>query len=207
MSFKLPELPYDPSAMSPILSKETFEYHYGKHHRAYVDKLNQLIDGTDFAQKTLEEIVKSSKDKPPVFNNAAQAWNHTFYWLGLSPRKGMLPGGALKDQIKKDFGSFEDFKNKFSEASVAQFGSGWGWLVWNTSGKLEIVTTSNAGNPMTEGKVPLLTCDVWEHAYYIDYRNARPKYIEQFWEITNWEFADTNFAAKTIANMSLLMRR
>jgi len=185
MTFELPKLPYELDALAPHISKETLEYHYGKHHKAYVDNLNKLIVGTEFENMPLEDIIKKSSGG--IFNNAAQIWNHTFYFSGFSPNGGGQPTGALADAINNTFGSFESFKEKLSQAAATQFGSGWAWLVKNAQGKLEIVATSNAGNPMTDGKTPLLTCDVWEHAYYIDYRNARPKYIENFWEIVNWD--------------------
>ena len=185
MTFELPKLPYELDALAPHISKETLEYHYGKHHKAYVDNLNKLIVGTEFENMLLEDIIKKSSGG--IFNNAAQIWNHTFYFSGFSPNGGGQPTDALADAINSTFGSFESFKEKLSQAAATQFGSGWAWLVKNAQGKLEIVATSNAGNPMTDGKTPLLTCDVWEHAYYIDYRNARPKYIENFWEIVNWD--------------------
>lgn len=186
MTFELPKLPYDLSALEPHISKETLEYHYGKHHQAYVNNLNNLVKGTEFENMFLEDIIRKSSGG--IFNNAAQIWNHTFYFNGFKPKGGGEPTGALAKAINDTFGSFTAFKEKFSQAAASQFGSGWAWLVRNAQGKLEIVATSNAGNPMTDGKTPLLTCDVWEHAYYIDYRNARPKYIEHFWEIINWDF-------------------
>lgn len=190
MAFELPALPYAMDALTPHISKETLEYHYGKHHRAYVTNLNNLVPGTEFENKSLEEIMKKSSGG--IFNNAAQIWNHTFYWHSLSPNGGGEPSGKLADLIKKDFGSFADFKAAFTKAALTQFGSGWAWLVKNASGKLEIVQTSNAGNPLLENKKPLLTCDVWEHAYYIDTRNDRAKYVEHFWNCVNWEFAEKN---------------
>ena len=186
MTFELPKLPYEPTALEPHISKETLEYHHGKHHQAYVNNLNNLIKGTEFESMSLEDIIRKSSGG--IFNNAAQIWNHTFYFNGFKPKGGGEPKGALADAINSAFGSFHTFKEKFSQAAATQFGSGWAWLVKNGQGTLEIVATGNAGNPMTDGKKPLLTCDVWEHAYYIDYRNARPKYIENFWEIINWEF-------------------
>ncbi len=186
MTFELLKLPYDLNALEPHISKETLEYHHGKHHKAYVDNLNKLIIGTEFEKMSLEDIIR--KASGGIFNNAAQIWNHTFYFNGFKPKGGGEPMGALADAIKNTFGSFKDFKDKLSQAAATQFGSGWAWLVKNAQGKLEIVATGNAGNPMTDSKTPLLTCDVWEHAYYIDYRNARPKYIENFWEIINWDF-------------------
>jgi len=192
MEHKLPELPYAMDALEPHISKETLEYHYGKHHKTYVDNLNKLIPGTEFESLSLEDIIKKSSGG--IFNNAAQIWNHSFYWNCLSP-KGGEPGGALAEAINKNFGSLDEFKQKFSQTAVTTFGSGWGWLVKNAAGDLEIVSTSNAGCPLTEGKTPLLTCDVWEHAYYIDYRNARPKYVETFWKIVNWDFVAQNYKA------------
>lgn len=189
MAFTLPELPYAKDSLAPHISAETLDFHYGKHHAAYVNKLNQLVEGTDFAEASLEDIIMKSSGG--VFNNAAQVWNHTFYWNGLSPNGGGAPTGKIGDAIQATWGSFEKFKEEFSATSAGQFGSGWGWLVDN-GGKLEIVSTSNAGNPMTDGKKPLLTCDVWEHAYYVDYRNARPKYLEAFWNLVNWDFVNKN---------------
>lgn len=186
MAIPFPELPYSKDALAPHISPETLEYHYGKHHKAYVDKLNSLIPGTEFENMGLEEIIQKSQG--PIFNNAAQVWNHTFYWHCLKPKGGGAPQGRLGEQINKAFGSFDKFKEQFSNAAVGQFGSGWAWLVHDQSGQLKIETTSNAGCPLTEGKKPLLTCDVWEHAYYIDYRNARPKYVETFWSLVNWDF-------------------
>jgi superoxide dismutase, Fe-Mn family len=189
--FELPPLPYALDALQPYISKETLEYHHGKHHKAYVDKLNELIVGTEFADMKLEEIVK--KASGPIFNNAGQDWNHTFYWNSLTPKSSREPSGKLADAIKKKFGSFDEFKKQFTQTSVGTFGSGWGWLVKAADGSLELLSTSNAGTPMTQGKTALLTCDVWEHAYYIDYRNLRPKYLENFWEIVNWDFVEQNF--------------
>ncbi len=193
MAFELPSLPYAKNALAPHISEETLDFHYGKHHQTYVTNLNNLVPGTEFENMSLEEIVKKSSGG--IFNNAAQVWNHTFYWNSLSPNGGGEPTGPLADAINQTFGSFAQFCEKFTQASVTTFGSGWGWLVKNAQGGLEIVSTSNAGNPMTDGKTPLLTCDVWEHAYYIDYRNARPKYLEAFWALVNWEFAAKNFAS------------
>jgi Fe-Mn family superoxide dismutase len=186
MEHKLPDLPYAGDALKPHISAETIEYHYGKHHRAYVDNLNKLIPGTEFENMALEDIIK--KASGGIFNNAAQVWNHTFYWNCLSPGGGGAPAGALAAAIDKAFGSFEKFKEQFASAGATRFGSGWAWLVKNPDGSLAIESTSNADNPIKEGKKPLLTCDVWEHAYYIDYRNARAKYIEAFWNIVNWDF-------------------
>ena len=191
MEHKLPELPYAKDALAPHISAETLEFHYGKHHATYVTNLNKLIAGTEFENLALEEIVKRATGG--VFNNAAQIWNHTFYWHCLAPKAGGEPTGALAQAITLAFGSFAAFKEKFSAAAVGTFGSGWAWLVKNPDGSLAIESTSNAANPMTSGKKPLLTCDVWEHAYYIDYRNARPKYVEAFWNLVNWKFVADNF--------------
>ena len=193
MAFTLPELPYAMDALSPHISAETLEFHYGKHHNAYVTNLNKLVEGTANAEKTLEEIIKSSDGG--LFNNAAQVWNHSFYWNCLSPNGGGEPTAKLADEINKAFGSFAEFKEKFSTAAATQFGSGWAWLVQKSDGSLDIVKTANAGCPLTDGVKPLLTCDVWEHAYYVDYRNARPKYVEAFWNLVNWDFANQNFSA------------
>ena len=192
MAFELPPLPYAKNALAPTISEETVEYHYGKHHQAYVTNLNNLIKGSEFEAMGLEDIVRKSSGG--VFNNAAQVWNHTFYWNCLKPGGGGAPTGALAAAIDKAFGSFAAFKEKFSSSAVGNFGSGWTWLVKNADGSLEVLNTSNAGTPMTSGKTALLTCDVWEHAYYIDYRNARPKYVESFWGLVNWEFVAKNFA-------------
>ena len=191
MAFELPALPYPRNALAPHISEETLNYHYGKHHQAYVDNLNKLVPGTDFEGQSLEEIMK--KASGGVYNNAAQVWNHTFYWNSLSPNGGGEPKGALADAINKAFGSFAAFKEKFSASAVGNFGSGWTWLVKKSDGSLDIVNTGAAGNPLLDGHKPLLTCDVWEHAYYIDYRNARPKYVEAFWNLVNWDFAAKNF--------------
>lgn len=182
--FTLPQLPWAKDALEPTISKETIEYHYGKHHQAYVDKLNKLVPGTEFEDATLEEIVKKSKGD--IFNNGAQVWNHTFYWESLTPDAPAKPEGQLMEKIVQEFGSFEEFKKEFADAATSQFGSGWAWLVLNGNGKLSIEKTGNAENPMTKGMKPLLTCDVWEHAYYIDYRNKRPDYVESFFKIINW---------------------
>ena len=192
MKHELPSLPYSLDALAPTLSKETLEYHYGKHHKAYVDKLNELIPGTEFAELSLEDIIKKAP-AGPIFNNAAQIWNHTFYWQSMTPESAKnKPHDALASEIDKAFGSFEKFKETFNKAAIAQFGSGWAWLVKDDQG-LSIQTTSNAATPFKDGKICLMTCDVWEHAYYIDYRNARPKYLEKFWELMNWDFASKNF--------------
>jgi len=193
MSFELPALPYAKDALAPHISAETIEYHYGKHHQTYVTNLNNLVPGTEFEGLSLEEIVKKSTGG--IFNNAAQVWNHTFYWNGLAPNAGGEPTGALADAINATFGSFEKFKEEFTKCAVTTFGSGWAWLVKNADGSLALVSTSNAGCPLTAGQTPILTCDVWEHAYYIDFRNLRPKYLEAFWALVNWEVANANFAA------------
>ena len=190
MEHKFPELPYAKDALAPHISEETIEYHYGKHHKAYVDNLNKLIPGTEFENLPLEEIIK--KATGGIFNNAAHVWNHTFYWNCLSPKGGGEPTGAPAEAITKSFGSFAQFKEKFTNAAVTQFGSGWAWLVRYADGSLAIEATSNAQTPVKEGKKVLLTCDVWEHAYYIDYRNARAKYVEAFWNLVNWDFVAAN---------------
>ncbi len=192
MEHTLPQLPYAHDALAPHISKETIEFHYGKHHQTYVTNLNNLIKGTEFENASLEEIVKKSSGG--IFNNAAQIWNHTFYWNSLSPNGGGEPTGALKDAIIKKWGSFDEFKKAFAQTCVGTFGSGWGWLVKTPAGELELVSTSNAATPLTTANKPLLTCDVWEHAYYIDYRNSRPNYMDAFWKLVNWEFASKNFA-------------
>ncbi|MDT8398738.1 MAG: Fe-Mn family superoxide dismutase [Pseudomonadales bacterium] len=193
MAIELPALPYAQDALEPHISKETLAYHYGKHHNTYVVKLNGLIEGTPAAQQSLEDIVKSATGG--VFNNAAQVWNHSFYWHCLSPNGGGEPQGALAEAINGSFGSFAAFKTKFTDSAVNNFGSGWTWLVKNAGGELAIVNTSNAATPLTEvGVVPLLTVDVWEHAYYIDYRNLRPKYMDAFWSLVNWDFAASNLS-------------
>lgn len=193
MSFQLPPLPYAQDALVPHMSAETLEHHHGKHHKTYVDNLNKLVPGTEFEGKSLEEIIMTSSGG--IFNNAAQIWNHTFFWNCLSPQGGGEPTGELAAALIRDFGSVEKFKELFAEASIKQFGSGWGWLVKNSSGKLEILSTSNAETPMTKGHTALLTCDVWEHAYYIDYRNSRPNFLAAFWKIVNWSFVEKNFHA------------
>jgi Fe-Mn family superoxide dismutase len=194
MAFELPPLPYEKNALAPHISEETLDFHYGKHHNTYVVKLNGLIEGTEFADKSLEDIIKTSTGG--IFNNAAQIWNHTFYWNSLSPNGGGTPTQDLAAAIDKAFGSLEGFKEKFNEMAVNNFGSSWTWLVKNADNSLEIVNTSNAATPLTEaGKTPLLTCDLWEHAYYIDYRNLRPSYLDAFWKLVNWEFAAKNFTA------------
>jgi Fe-Mn family superoxide dismutase len=177
-------------ALAPYISKETLEYHYGKHHQTYVTNLNNMIPGTEFENLSLEEIVKKSTGG--VFNNAAQVWNHTFYWNGLKPNGGGAPAGKLADAINAKWGSFDGFKDAFTKSAVGNFGSGWTWLVKKADGSLDIVNTSNAATPLTTADVALLTCDVWEHAYYIDTRNARPKYLENFWALVNWDFVAKN---------------
>ena len=193
MSFTLPALPYELDALAPHISKETLEFHYGKHHNTYVVNLNNLIQDTEFADKSLEEIVQTSNGG--MFNNAAQVWNHTFYWHCLSPNGGDEPTGDLLAAIEKSFGSFAEFKTKFTQTAITTFGSGWAWLVKNADGSLSLQSTSNAATPLTDKAVtPLLTCDVWEHAYYIDYRNARPAYLDAFWNLVNWDFVAENLA-------------
>ena len=195
MSYELPELPYASDALEPHISAETFSYHHGKHHAAYVNKLNEMTDGDD--SKSLEELIRTAEGG--LFNQAAQVWNHTFYWSCMAPGGGGAPSGDLAEAIVRDFGSFEDFTSQFKAAAAGQFGSGWAWLCWNGS-SLEICTIANAGNPMTDGKTPLLTCDVWEHAYYVDFRNARPKYLATFFEsLVNWEFVSANYASYVAA--------
>ncbi|MGE8546850.1 MAG: superoxide dismutase [Fe] [Alcaligenes sp.] len=190
MAFTLPALPYELNALEPHISQETLEFHYGKHHQAYVTNLNNLVAGTEFENASLEDVVKKSSGG--VFNNAAQVWNHTFYWNSLSPNGGGAPTGKVADAINAKWGSFDAFKDAFTKSAVGNFGSGWTWLVKKADGSLDIVNTSNAGTTLTSDDVALLTCDVWEHAYYIDYRNARPKYLEHFWNLVNWEFAAKN---------------
>lgn len=190
MEHKLPPLPWPQTALEPFISVETIEFHYGKHHQAYVTNLNKLIQGTEFENMPLEEIIQ--KASGGIFNNAAQVWNHTFYWSCMAPNAGAEPTGALADALNKAFGGFAQFKDKFSTAAATAFGSAWGWLVRNPDGSLAIESTSNAMNPLKEGKKAILTIDVWEHAYYIDYRNARPKYIENWWNLVNWDFVAQN---------------
>ena len=194
MAFELPALPYAKNALEPHISEETINFHYGKHHNTYVTKLNGLVPGTEYEGKSLEDIITSAP-AGPVFNNAAQIWNHTFFWNSLSPNGGGQPTGALADAINEKWGSFEAFQEAFNDKAVNNFGSCWTWLVKNSDGSIEIVNTSNAGTPMTEGQTALITVDLWEHAYYIDYRNARPDYLKGFWALANWDFAAANFAA------------
>jgi Fe-Mn family superoxide dismutase len=191
MTFTLPELPYAKDALSPVMSKETLEYHYGKHHLRYVDNLNKLIQGTEHASKSLEDIIKTTKTGP-IFNNAAQIWNHTFFWNCLTP-KGSKPTGNVKEAIEKQWGSYDKFKAEFSEAAIGLFGSGWVWLSKLSNGSLAIEKAKDAENPMVHGHKPLLTFDVWEHAYYIDYRNDRARFINSLWDIVNWDFVDKQF--------------
>lgn len=190
MTFKLPDLPYQRDALEPYISKETIEYHYGKHHATYVTNLNNLIENTEFQNQDLETIICSSSGG--IYNNAAQVWNHTFYWKCLTPNSPSAPSGKLAEKISDSFGSFEKFKDLFNTAAKTLFGSGWVFLNQDSEGKLEITKEPNAGCPLTKKLNPILTCDVWEHAYYIDYRNARPKYLESFWSLVNWDFVDKN---------------
>jgi Fe-Mn family superoxide dismutase len=193
MPFELPPLPYAKDALAPHLSVEHFDFHHGKHHKAYLDKLNELTAGKPEEKKSLEELVKTTEGV--LFNQAAQVWNHTFYWNSMKPKGGGAPSGALADAIKRDFGSFDDFKKKFTEAGMTQFGSGWAWLVKGADGKLKVSKTANAECPLKQGDKPIICCDVWEHAYYIDYRNARAKFLEVFLSnLVNWDFAAKNFA-------------
>ena len=192
MAFELPALPYAQDALEPHISRETIEYHYGKHHNTYVVKLNGLVEGKPEATMSLEEVVKSSTGG--VFNNAAQVWNHTFYWNCLSSHGGGEPKGAVATAINTSFGSFAEFKTRFTDSAINNFGSSWTWLVKNSDGTLAIVNTSNAATPLTDASIkPILTVDLWEHAYYIDYRNLRPKYMEAFWALVNWDFVAKNF--------------
>jgi Fe-Mn family superoxide dismutase len=188
----LPDLPYALDALAPHISKETLEFHYGKHHKTYVETLNKLIAGTEFEDEPLEEIVRKSSGK--IFNNAAQAWNHDFYWHSLAPKAGGEPDGVLGEAIAKKWGPFDTFKAEFTRIAIETFGSGWAWLVQTPDGSLDIKSTGNAQTPLTTRDRPLLTCDVWEHAYYIDYRNKRPDYLGAFWNIVNWKFAAENMA-------------
>ncbi len=193
MSFELPPLPYAKDALEPHISAETLDFHHGKHHNTYVVKLNGLLPGSEFEGKTLEEIITSAP-AGGVFNNAAQIWNHTFYWNCLAPNAGGEPTGAIADAINAKWGSFADFQAALNDKAVNNFGSSWTWLVKNADGSIDIVNTSNAGCPLTEGQTPLLTVDLWEHAYYIDYRNVRPDYLKGFWALVNWDFVNANFA-------------
>ncbi|MCK5778300.1 MAG: superoxide dismutase [Rhodospirillales bacterium] len=198
MAFELPALPYEKDALEPHMSANTFDFHHGKHHNTYVVNLNGLLDGSDLAGKSLEEIIMATagdSSKAGMFNNAAQVWNHTFFWNSMKPGGGGAPSGDLAAKIDADFGSLDDFKEAFKQAGATQFGSGWAWLVVGDGGKLEVVKTPNAENPMTQGKTPLLTCDVWEHAYYLDYQNRRPDFLAAFLDhLVNWDFAAENLA-------------
>jgi Fe-Mn family superoxide dismutase len=191
MAFELPKLPYSLDALVPFLSEETLRFHYGKHHQAYVTNLNGLIPGTEFEKSDLETLIR--KAEGPVFNNAAQIWNHTFYFESFSPKGKKSPSGTLAKEIDRTFGSFDSFREQFTKSAVSLFGSGWGWLVRRDDGTLQIIQESNAGNPLRKGFKPLLTCDVWEHAYYIDYRNRRPDYVKSFWEILDWEIIEKRY--------------
>jgi Fe-Mn family superoxide dismutase len=186
--YQLPPLPYALDALEPDISRETLEYHYGKHHASYVEKLNKLVRDTRYGDKPLADIVRTATGA--VFNNAAQVWNHTFYWNCLSPDGGGTPANEIADAIEQNFSSFEAFRKQFTETAASHFGSGWAWLVRRPNGQLEILSTDNADTPLRDGATPLLTCDVWEHAYYIDYRNRRPEYLEAFWKRVNWEFVN-----------------
>ncbi|MGM0525811.1 MAG: superoxide dismutase [Pseudomonadota bacterium] len=193
MAFELPALPYEKNALEPHISEETLEYHYGKHHATYVSKLNDAVKGTDLESKSLEDIIKS--EKGGLFNNAAQVWNHTFYWNCLSPNGGGAASGAVAEAINDKWGSFEKFQEEFNASAAGNFGSGWTWLVKKSDGSVDIMNTDDADTPVAHGGVePLLTVDVWEHAYYIDYRNSRPNYLEAFWKLVNWDFVNKNFA-------------
>jgi len=195
MSITLPPLPWARDALAPTLSEETIDYHYGKHHAAYVTKLNGLIAGTDWESRPVDDIMMNCP-MGGMFNNAAQIWNHTFYWNSLSPQGGGEPSGPIAEAITRDFGSFDNFKKEFNTVAATHFGSGWAWVVKDGEGKLKIVGTHDAGNPLRDGSgTPIITADVWEHAYYIDYRNARPSYLEAFWNIVNWDFANANYSA------------
>ena len=191
MKFSLPQLPYATDALEPHISKRTLEFHYGKHHQTYVNNLNNLVPGTKFENADLETIIKEADGS--IYNNGAQVWNHTFYFSSLSPNGGNAPTGPLAQAIDEVFGSFGAFREKFSQAATTLFGSGWAWLVKNSNGKLEIIKESNAGNPMRNGMIPILTCDVWEHAYYLDYQNRRPDYIEEFWNCVDWDIVGKRF--------------
>ena len=193
MQHQLPPLPYALDALQPHISRETLEIHYGKHHQAYVTNLNNLVKGTEFENLPLEDIIKRSSGG--IFNNSAQVWNHTFYWHSLAPKGGGQPKGILSEALNKKFGSFDAFKEAFTKSAVGNFGSGWTWLVKKADGSVDLANTSNAATPLTGSDKPLLTCDVWEHAYYVDYRNRRPDYVGAFWNLVNWEFAATNFAS------------
>jgi superoxide dismutase, Fe-Mn family len=188
MPFKLPELPYPMDALAPHISAETLEFHHGKHHAKYVDTLNALTKGTEWTDERLEDVVRKAAPGP-LANNAGQHWNHSFYWQCLSPKGGGDPSGKLADRIRRGFGSFDDLRREFNAAAAELFGSGWAWLVLEANGKVSLQTTPNAESPLLHGWVPLLTCDMWEHAYYVDYRHAKKKYLEAFWNVVNWDFA------------------
>jgi Fe-Mn family superoxide dismutase len=190
MEYKLPELPYSKEALQPNISAETLEYHHGKHHKAYVTKLNELIKGTEFENLPLEDIIREASG--PIFNNAAQHWNHSFFWQCLAPNAGGNPDGKIAELINKKFGTFDKFKEEFAKLAVANFGSGWTWIVESENGGIDIINTSNAENPLKQGQKALLCLDIWEHAYYIDYRNARPDFVKAFWNLVNWDFANQN---------------
>lgn len=196
MEHALPNLPYPKNALEPHFSAETLDYHYGKHHQTYVTNLNKLIEGTAFEKLTLEEIILSSDGG--IFNNSSQVWNHTFYWKCLAPKAGGAPHGPIAEMIQKEWGQFEKFKEEFEKSATSNFGSGWTWLVQNKSDELEIFNTANAQTPMKSGLKAILVLDVWEHAYYIDYRNSRANYIAAFWNLVNWSFANTNIKENTI---------
>lgn len=193
MAFELPDLPYERDALAPHISEETLDYHYGKHHKTYVDTLNKLTEGTEWDGKSLETVIKGTSGK--IFNQAAQHYNHDFYWKCMSPNGGGKPAGDLAQAIDEAFGKFDDFAEAFKQSAIGTFGSGWAWLVKKSDGSLDVVSAQNAGNPLTDGHTPLLTCDVWEHAYYIDYRNARPKYVDAFFELVNWDFVAGNLGS------------
>ena len=190
---ELPDLPFAETALEPHISAETLQYHHGKHHAKYVSNLNDLVAGTEMEGEPLEEIIRKAPES--IFNDAAQAWNHQFYWNCLSPNGGGRPTGALADAIDQQYGSFDDFKDQFNEAATTLFGSGWVWLIKDTNGNLAIQSASNAGTPVRDGLTPILTCDVWEHAYYIDFRNAKAKYLDAFWSLADWDFAAKQYAA------------
>jgi len=197
---QLPELPYSLDALEPHISEETLRYHHGKHHAGYINKLNMAVENSAFAGKTLEQIIATAQGN--IFNNAAQAWNHSFYWQCLSPDSAFDLASEISQAIARDFGSLDDFKKNFTDAATSLFGSGWTWLVLNLKGRLEIVKTENADTPIRHGQVPLLTCDVWEHAYYLDYKNARPDYLQAFWKLVNWKFVNEQYNATTVAASS-----
>lgn len=194
ITLTLPELPYDKNALNPIITEETFDYHYGKHHNAYVNNLYGLVKDTELFDLSVEEIIQKghTDGNLALFNNAAQHWNHSFFWNCLSPNGGKVPEGEIGKLIVRDFGSFEKFKEQFSTTAIKLFGAGWAWLTQDEKGKLEVIAMKDAHTPLTQNKQPILTLDVWEHAYYIDYKNARPKFVEGFWEIVNWDFANKN---------------